>query len=481
MTQKDDTSNPLQRRTLLATTAALAATAGCAGIPGETDDESTDEQSGDGTPVTDDQGSADETGADGGSETDAQFEVELEIPEHVVVLEEPRARGVSMDDVIPEDDIPDPLHDALLDAQDGGFETDDPPEELLAAIDELRTYGYSHQFNPYVRLDGREYVMEVGMPEFVARGEPTEDHDTARTVSFEEMDEDLEDFRGPLTSETSHDPYDEYRASVVPAAVEDFLETYDYIQDPQNVLKIETEWIDPGPPYSISVRELTEDDRWRRPVTDLGSVSDDVAAVLSDAVSDGVRSKENPLDVISYRTDDVPLGNSVLDGETLFRESGTVYEVVTIASPTPDQTPIDVEVEADHEGDTPQFTLTAEATELPDGVDSVTLNSAGAVPTLLWVERNDSVELLDSDINERIEWETDDDGENRWVDNHDEVLLSPDEGSRSSVSATYRLPDDATETIEALGGIGATWPSEGPTQERVSGGFPLTVVITLAE
>lgn len=477
MTQKDDTSNPLQRRTLLATTAALAATAGCAGILGEGDDE----QNSDGSRGTDDQGSADETGTDGGSETDTGFEVALEVPEHVVVLREPRARGVSMDDVIPEDDIPDPLHDALLEAQNGGFETDDPSEALLAAIDELRTYGYSHQFDPYVRLDGREYVMELRMPEFVARPEPTEEYDPARTVVYEELGDDLDNFRGPLTAETSHDPYDEYRASVVPDAVEDFLETYDYIQDPRNVLRIETEWSDPGPPYSITVRELTEDDRWRRPVTDLDSVSDDVAAVLSNAISDGVRSMENPIDAISYRTDDVPLGNGVLDGETLFRESGTVYEVVNILSPTPDQTPIDVEVEADHEADTPQFTLTAEATELPDGVDSVTLNSAGAVPTLLWAERNDSVELLDSEINERIEWEADDDGENRWIDNHEEVRLSPNGESRSSVSATYRLPDDATGTIEALGGIGATWPSEGPTQERVSGGFPLTVVITFGE
>jgi hypothetical protein len=190
----------------------------------------------------------------------------------------------------PLSEFPEAFADAVREAQDGGFETDEPSEELLAALDGITIPRTAHRWSePVVRVEGTAYVVEPQLPVLEVRlgEEILGEADPDRTASVEDEFEHeaveslVEMIAWNGTPMTARNPY---KRSVVPDEVEAFLDSYDYIEDHRGISPIVVERHSWEPPYTIELREFTGSDRWNREIVDLETLDDELRAFLVDTV-----------------------------------------------------------------------------------------------------------------------------------------------------------------------------------------------------
>lgn len=477
----------MRRRTLLALAGgALAGLAGCGrdAAPGATP--ATDPSAATGTPTT-----------DAAANRPA---VSMRTDRYYVQTFRARPTGVDRDAVVPADEVAPPLREALaqaLDADDGTFRTDDPSTELLAGIDAFRILGRCYRFQPYVDLDGTAYAFDPSVPEFVATFVPdAEDPDPERTAEYDEIDPEspVFDLVDTIAATTSHSCRDDYRISVVPEAVESFVAEYDYLRTGRTTGRIETERIDPGPPYAIGVRELTAADWWGRPVVEAAERSAGLRRFLREAVGSDRRKRAAAVRHSEYRTDSVPddyrevLGRDGVDddgdGQTPYvRVDGEVYDV-RVTEPDRGRAPVVVETAAEPPGPNgrERFSVTVTAVDRPPIDDRFTVSSRGGLPSLLWLTTDDGTRLLDSPANETIEWREVDGA--RRVDNVVTADMHPEglADTAASVEATYALPENVPPGTHVLWGyVGVSWQSSDPDRRREGEPYPFQVVLDVAE
>ena len=394
----------MDRRALLsAICGSVAALSGCV-----SDDVGTDPK----TNETDD-GSPD---ADG--ETNGSLDAALRTVPYVVSVYEPSpSRGIDPEHVVPESEVPDALREPLAEALDGGFETDDPSDALLAAVDEFRVYDRG-ELKPYVEIDGTRYAFDPTLPTFTAEltdGE-AEEYDEDRVFHEERRHDDLgseavEAFVHTLTASGTHVPRDVYRRCLRPEPVAAFLEEYDYLEDQQGVSRIETAVENDDPPSAITARELTEDDMWDRPVVDESELDAELVTFFERALASDHRAPALPGDDRSQLfADDVPDAYeqfaTARDDPPYYRVDDTVY-AVRVGEPRYDRLPVSVSVATSGDADR-EFTLTvAPAPGNADGdVDATepfTVTSRGAMPSALWVVHDGERRSLDIVETEGIE------------------------------------------------------------------------------
>lgn len=473
----------MRRRALLAVVSgALAGAAGCTSTGNRTETPSPTEDDG-GTPAeTDGPDTASE------DESDAAVSVELQTVEYVVRTYQPSSgRGIDPDDVVPEDEVPAPLREALYDARDGGFETDSVSDELLSGVDEFRHHGPG-SLKPYVELDGTSYEFKPSLPTFVAQlgDEKLDDYDEDRLLREDDHrdveSEAVDEFVTALTVQGTHIPRTEYRRSVVPQPVEAFLEQYDYVEDYHGVSRIQTDVRHADPPYSIDVRELTAEDMWGRTVIDESELDDDVLAFFERALESDHREQVSPSPRRSeYFTEDVPESYFDLvdeeDGLPYFRLDGTVYSIAA-GKPVYDGIPVSVSVDDGDPGR--EFTLTVSPE--PENADteienSFTLTARGALPSVLSVEHDGERHLLDSPGYDKSRWrDAPEDPERDWRASN-EVLETA--GPGDEFSATYTVPDDLPAgTYLSRGEFRISWslPDQVPG-EHASYPFELRITV----
>lgn len=404
----------------------------------------------------------------------------------------PEGRGINPDDIVPADEIPDALHEALLEARDGGYEATEASDSLLAAIDEFRTYGRT-SIDPYVRLDDTPYEFEPTVPTFSAHlvDETVEDYDPESVVdedTYEFDAESVEELVRALRADGTHVPRSEYRTCIVPDSVQEFLEQYDYVEDQYGVSRIRTEWENGEPPYEITVRELIDEDRWGRPVVDGSDLDPTVRQFFRTAIESDHRSPATLPSRSLYFTDDVPPEVGELanrrESRPYYRLNGTVYGI-GVGTPQYDRIPVSVDVEAlppEADGQHGRFELTvtpdASAADGPvDETASFTFTGQGGLPSVLWITADGEQHLLDSDAYERQQWRSpsgDPGGDPQPIN---EVLEIRDHGE--PLAATYRVPADLPPgSYVSRGLFRVSWgiPDQTPGE---SGGFPFRLRITV--
>lgn len=350
----------------------------------------------------------------------SSVDVALEPVSYLAGAAQPRTihqREVEPDDVRAADEIPAVLRDALYDAVDGGFETDSVSEELLAAVDELRSPRGDHALlRPYVRLDGTAYFFDPKFPtlvvrladETVAEGE----YDPEATIAHDAVvggHDDLSEGAESLLKRIAWDGTPNkarvpYRVSNVPDGIESFLDRYEYVEDEQGVSRIEVERRHREPPYTIEVRELGAEDRYGRPVIDEAELGAELRQFLRRVISQSGDDSSPP-----YMTDEVPaeyfqrLDTGDISTDPFVRVDGTVY-YVGVTESEHDRLPVDLSVEPASPGEDGQsrFTMTVEAT---DGGPETTVAGDGPVelfghvglPSVLWIRHDGEWYLLNSD------------------------------------------------------------------------------------
>ena len=429
-------------------------------------------------PATD--GTGDGSTSDGGRPS-ASLSVELRTVPHVVTTYEPSlSRGIDTEHVVPEAEIPAALRDPLDEALDGGFETDDPAEALLSAVDEFRVYDRG-ELKPYVELDGTRYAFEHTMPTFTAElaDETTDEYDEGRVFREAREREDIdsaavETFVDALTAYGPNVARGEYRRCVRPEAVAAFLDEYDYLEDGLGVSRIETSVENEDPPHTITARELTEADAWGRPVVDESALDDEVVAFFERALaSDHRKPALSGDDRSQLFTDDVPDAYAAFAAEydepIYYRINGTVYSIF-VGESLYDRLPVSVSAVADG---TREFTLTvapAPENAAGDAEGPYTFTSRGALPSALWTvhegERR-SLEIVEADGIEGPK-PTRSDGEAL------ESLTAGDE-----MTATYAVPPDLPAgTYASRGLFHVSWNVPGQTPEE-HGAYPFELAIAI--
>ncbi|EMA33375.1 hypothetical protein [Halobiforma nitratireducens] len=322
--------------------------------PSESADPATDD------PATDDPDSDNEPPA---------FDATLSSPEYVLSVAGQHADEARSNQITAFADLQKPVADAVETAiADGEYETDEADDALLEGLFGLQ----------YVERDGTVYDVEYEVPEHVVSGadvpESEVDHD--RTISG--MDDTirvlgvdnqeivsavntvLEPARGPDAEggATGND----YRAPILDQHLDEFLEEYDYVAypsdgevgpEPEGYVELELAHEDPGPPYTVSATEVTEKQRYGRPVVDVGSYAEPAAATLRAA------AERRPL-----YTDERPDGiGAALEGDAYVRIDDDVYDP-TLETVDHDAVPIDLEITA-VEPDDRTFTLELSADDEP--------------------------------------------------------------------------------------------------------------------
>jgi hypothetical protein len=475
-----------RRQTLLLAAGCLAGVAGCGGRTPVADTRSpTDEPHGDGdaTPSP--------TPTDGPAHLDAA----LETPSFLVRSYEqtPNERAIDPGGVVPVSALPAPFRTALeaaRDAPDGRFETDTVTEPFLSAVDRFRHNDGEYRFRPFVSFDGTPHAFDVTAPVFLARLAPdVDDPDPALTADEEDLgrfDEPARGFARTLGAYSVEVPRAQYRVSTVPPSVRTFLSVYDYLGDSLGVGRIDTERFDPGPPYSVSVRELSAGDLWGRPVLEAGSLSGSLRQFLSAAVRADARAPVySPLRT-EYRADQVPDAYFERyqvpgDRNPYVRLDGTVY-AFRLWPVAPERVPADVSVAPGPEapGDERSFvlTVTPSARERKPDVDRVELETAGALPSVLWLETGDGRVLLPSDAYDDVEWERAESGPvDKRVGNVARVELA----SGESVSATYRIPGDVPAgTYRAYGRVGVSWTDPVTDRPHPTAEYPFRLDLAVS-
>ncbi|TKX86697.1 hypothetical protein EXE43_06925, partial [Halorubrum sp. SS5] len=261
-----------------------------------------------GTDGTDDGRSGDDDGSTG------SLDIELRTVPHVVTAYEPSpTRGIDPDHVVPQSEIPDALRAPLAAARDGGFETDDPSDALLAAVDEFRVYDRG-ELKPYVEIDGTRYAFDPSLPTFTAAlaDATAEGYDEDLVLREAGQRDDLgaaavETFVNALTAYGPNVARGEYRRCVRPEPVDDFLDEYDYLEDGRGVSRIRTAVEHEDPPYAITARELTDGDMWDRPVVDESALDPELVTFFERALASEHRAPALPTpDRSQLFADDVP-------------------------------------------------------------------------------------------------------------------------------------------------------------------------------
>ncbi|ADD07634.1 uncharacterized protein Nmag_4115 (plasmid) [Natrialba magadii ATCC 43099] len=387
----------MNRRTVL-TTAGLVAVAGCLS-------ESSD-------PVTEDDPSESETddgpGDSNGDDDDpadvpSTFDATLSYPEYVLSMNSQHADEAGPNQITTATELETPIAGAVETAiDDGEYETDEADDTLLEELVGLQ----------YVDHDGTIYDIAYTMPEYVVSGHdvPESEVDHDRTISAMDdtirvLDVDnreivtavntvLESFRGS-DNEGGASDYD-YRSTVLDEHLEEFLDEYDYVAypsdgvdgpDPEGYIELERDHEDPGSPYTITATEVTDEQRYGRPVTDVESYSNPVVDALRAAADHG------PL-----RTDKRPDGiNAVLEEDAYVRVDGDVYDP-TFETVDHDVVPIDLQI-TDVDPDERRFTLELTAEDEPILVFSGAPEPFGILSAYPLIDGN-----IDADDGRAILW-----------------------------------------------------------------------------
>ena len=466
----------MDRRALLsAIGGSVVALSGCAG-----DDPATDSAA---NGTDGDSAGADGEASDDGDGTAGSLDVELRTVPHVVTAYEPSpSRGIDPEHVVPESEVPAALREPLAEAIDGRFETDDPGDDLLAAVDEFRVYDRG-ELKLYVELDGTRYAFEPALPTFTAElvDEEADGYDEDRVLREARRHDDLgsaavEAFVRALTASGTHIPRDEYRRCLLPDAVAAFLDEYDYLEDQLGVSRIRTAVENEDPPYAITARELTEAAMWDRPVVDESALDAELVSFFERALASEHRAPAlTTPDRSQYFTDDVPDAHEELAAEyqepPYYRIDGTVYSVF-VGESRYDRLPVSVSVAAS-EGAPRRFTIrVAPAPENADGEAEgpYTFTSRGALPSALWVIHGGEREELDVVETEGIEGPPPSRSDGEAL----ESLTAGDE-----MAATYSVPEGlpAGEYV-SRGLFGVSWNVPGQTPGE-HGAYPFELEIAV--
>lgn len=395
----------------------------------------------------------------------------------------PIQRAIDPDDIVVEADIPEPLHNALLDARSGIYETEQVGVDLLAAIDRFRTNSLAYRFQPYVWLDGEPFAFDPTVPVFVARldteSEPTDPSRTLNHADLETLSEPARDFVRTVGAFTVESPRDEYRISVVPDAVTDLITQYNYVESPGAAGEIITERIDPGPPYSIEVRPLNREDLWGRSVIDGRELSRDLRQLLSTvAASDRRQPAHSPV-ISEYRTDSIPdayfdrLRADPGQRDPYVSLDGSIYAFDLWDF---DRAKLPVEVTATRTTDR-SFAVTIRPAEEPVVGGPLAFESSGALPSVLWVETGSNRFLLSSDAYDSIRWEAvEGTGTERRIRNIARAEIDP----KDHLSATYRIPEIVPSgTHRVWGWFTVSWTDAESGRQYPQLGYPFEVVLGL--
>jgi len=495
------------RRTLLAVAgSALAGLAGCSGISGSDPSDETPDSTPDGTPTEtpiESSGNRSERSDESPENTASGTSAEVDLstasylagaaPAEESVFQ--RAENTPR----PLSEFPEAFADAVREARDGGFETDDPGRELLAAVDDRTIPRTNHRWSePVVRLEGTAYVVEPQLPVLEVRlgGEILDEYDRDRTVSYEDEFEngEIESLIETISwNGTPNTARGSYNRSLVPDEVEAFLDSYDYVEDERGVSAIVVERHNWEPPYAIELREFTEEDRWGREVLDAGSLDDDLRTFL-DAVIESGRGISSP----PFVADDVPdtyFETLEPDSENaerpLVRVDGTVYRVNVIEG-THESMPITLRAEQASPTDDglARFTLTAEVNDDKPGAEvasgePVELYSAVGLPSALWIAHDGENHLLKSDRYE-VEVASEGDGGSWSLDVDDpvpgEMVVSEELSVGDELTATYAVPATVPSGQYTLAGnVAALWRESPDDRNRTDGNYPFRIELTLSE
>ncbi|RLM71049.1 hypothetical protein DVK05_03140 [Halorubrum sp. Atlit-8R] len=428
-------------------------------------------------------------GTDGGRSGDdgdstGSLDVELRTVPHVVTAYEPApTRGIDPDHVVPESEIPDALRDPLAAARDGRFETDDPSDALLAAVDEFRVYDRG-ELRPYVEIDGTRYAFHPSLPTFTAElaDATAEGYDEGRVLREAGRRDDLgaaavETFVNALTAYGPNAARGEYRRCVRPEPVDDFLDEYDYLEDGRGVSRIRTAVEHEAPPYAITARELTDGDMWDRPVVDESALDPEVVTFFERALASEHRAPALPTpDRSQLFADDVPDAYAALAAEhdepVYYRINGTVYSVI-VGESLYDRVPVSVAVAAAKDAPR-EFALTvAPAPENAAGEAEgpYTFTSRGALPSALWTFHDGERRSLEIVETEGVEGP-------RPSRSDGQALESLDAGEE--MVATYAVPADLPAgTYVSRGLFNVSWNVPGQTPSE-HGAYPFELAIGVA-
>lgn len=394
--------------------------------------------------------------------------------------------------------LPEPLADALQEAHGDGFETDEPAEALLAAVDEIRSRPYRRVSELDVQIDGLAYVADLQLPELEVQlgDEKLEEYDDGRTVTQDDEFEDEEVNR--LVSLIGWDGSPQrhrssYVRTLVPDDVETFLDSYDYVEDEQGVSPIVVERHNWEPPHTIELREFTDEDRWGREILDAEALEDDLRQFL-----EAVIESETVVESLPFVTDNVPGSyfetvavESDAQEPPLVRFDGTVY-YVNVTEGSHETMPITVVAEAAEptEDGLARFRLTVEVTDEKPGAtvapsEPVELHGQIGLPAPLWIPEDGEYHLLYNDRYE-VPVASDDDAAS-WslaVDDLSlqETAVSQEMSVGESLTATYVVPATAPEGSYTLSGtFAALWREDADDHNRTDGVYPFDVEVTLTE
>jgi len=488
----------MRRRPLLALLAgSVAAVTGCSG---NSDDDSsptqTEPRNGEPTPTRTETGNPESTPTETPDST--ALEVTVEPLEYLVEAERP-SQGITHDSLVPLGDVPRALRGPLEQARTGEYGTDEVSRAFLAAIDEFRTYNYSTEFEPYVRIDGSAYEFEPTVPTFVASlPGPTEETileqtDPDRTFYWEvdqEFDsEAVKEFVDVVgwtgnPSNTRH----EYRRSALPEPVEEFVSQYDYIEDNFGISELNTEWQNETPPYTLDVRELTPEMRWDRNVLDISAMEPGLRSTVRDVLDSDHRGPATKSRYHSiYVSDGLPAAFIDTFTETVRSDQGplvhredAVYQI-RLEEITPDIVPVSLSstVVADENGTESIEVTVAVEMDGPAAISEreVRIRSPGAVPTVFWVRTDEKRYLLDSDAYEDDMWESAPD--DPTVDRRISTVQSEDITPDSPLAVEYEIPDGLPPgTYHSYGLFAVEWDVSGQLRDAK---YPFRCTITIPE
>lgn len=503
---------PRRRTLLLLAGSAVAGLAGCLDDSDSTqsdgDFDGTPAENADGTPDGDadappDDSSSDSTEAATGERTAEGLlgQVALSTASYRVVAvqatEDPRFSWRE-NHPSPVSEFPEPLADALRQARDGGFETDDPSDELLTALDGSARHRSDRLSELYVRLDGTEYVAELQFPEVVIElsEEQVDEYDPDRVAAIDgefetsEIESLVRRIGWDGTPETTRSPY---RSSRITEAVAAFLDSYDYVEDHVGVSPIQVRRHNWESPVSIELRSFTPADRWGREVRDVQTLDDDLRPFLTKVIATDTGFLSPP-----FVTDDVP--DSYFD--TFWPESrkrdpplvhveGTVYSIY-LREGSHETMPVTLSAEPASptaEG-LARFTLTISVSDDKPNVDVATgepvqVHSQIGLPCALWISHDGESHLLNSDRYE-AEVTTGNDG-GSWS-----LAVEDPEITETNVGETLSLGDEITTTYVVprtvpagsytlTGDFAALWRTDAAEREQISGSYPFEITLTLDE
>ena len=404
-------------------------------------------------------------------------------------------RAIEPDDIVPAADLPGSLRSALEAARDGGYETETVSDDLLSAIDRFRFHGGGYRFEPYVSLDGEPFEFDPTVPVFLARltEDGADSADPERTVEYDDIDgfeDPVREFVRTIGAFSAQVPRDEYRTSVVSDAVREFLDRYAYVEDPTGVGRIEIERLDPGPPYTIAVRELTTQDLWGSRVLDASSLPEDLRAFLRRVVESERRAPAHPPGRTEYRTDEVP--DAYFDR---FRSDegspigpfaaldGHIY-AFRLEESRRERLPVEVSVAVDRSRESPAFTLSVAPSETgaqPPTEAGVELEATGALPSILWVHADGERHLLPSDAYESVNWVATD-GSSASVDRRARNVARERIGRDGTLSATYRVPEGVPAgTYRCWGRFGVSWTDAETGDQYPKFPYPFQVEVAVRD